>query len=431
MREGALPVITTTDDETLGRGGTVRPVLRQRSALPRLRAGAVSTLLVAPLVLFLLLVFVLPLGGMLVLSVANGEVRAALPAVAEAMEHWNGAADGLPDEAAHAALAQDLKTAYGDPRLGEAGRRLNYERSGYRALIAKTARAVQGMDRPAGGWAAALPAIDPRWGEPATWAALRRASPALSPYYLLAALDLRVDDGGSIVAAPADERLYVATLGRTLWIGAVVTLLCLALGYPLAHALVSLPRRFAAVLMMSVLLPFWTSLLVRTSAWIVVLQKEGVLNGVLTGLGLVEAPLDLVFNRIGLCIAMVHILLPFMVLPILSVMKGISPTYMKASASLGAHPLRGFLRIYLPLTLPGVGAGCLMTFIIGVGYYITPSLVGGARDQMTSYFIAYYANTTINWGLSSALGAILLACIMLLYATVGRLIGVGRIAGIQ
>ncbi len=418
--------MTTTDDATLGRSAAAAP---PRSRVPRPKAGAVSALLVAPLVLFLLLVFVLPLGGMLFYAVNNGELRAALPGVAEAMGDWTG--DGLPGEAAYAALARDLKAGFGDARLGEAGRRLNYERSGYRALIAKTARAVQAVERPASGWAAALSAIDPRWGEPATWAALRRASPAVTPYYLLAALDLRVDDGGSITAAPAEERLYVETLGRTLGIGLVTTLLCLALGYPLAHALVSLPRGFAAVLMMAVLLPFWTSLLVRTSAWIVVLQKEGVLNGILTGLGIVDAPLELVFNRTGLYIAMVHILLPFMILPILSVMKGISPTYMKASASLGAHPVVGFFTIYLPMTLPGVGAGCLMTFIIGVGYYITPTLVGGARDQMTSSFIAYYANTTINWGMASALGAILLACIMVLYATVGRLIGVGRIAGIQ
>jgi putative spermidine/putrescine transport system permease protein len=395
----------------------------------RAKARMVSALLIAPLVLFLTLVFVLPLGGMLVHAVENGEVGEALPGVAAEMRGWTG--EGLPPESAYAALARDLKAAYGEPRLGEASRRLNYERAGYRALLAKTARAVRAVDRPQADWTAELTGIDARWGEAATWAALRRASPPLTPYYLLTALDLRMDDGGAIVRAPAEERIYIDTLGRTLWIGFVTTLLCLVLGFPLAHALVSLPRGFASVLMVCVLLPFWTSLLVRTSAWIVVLQKEGVLNGLLARLGIADAPLELVFNRFGLYVAMVHILLPFMILPILSVMKGISPSYMRASASLGARPAVGFLKVYLPMTLPGVGAGCLMTFIIGVGYYITPSLVGGARDQMTSYFIAYYANTTINWGLSSALGAILLLCIMLLYATVGRLIGVGRIAGIQ
>jgi len=149
------------------------------------------------------------------------------------------------------------------------------------------------------------------------------------------------------------------------------------------------------------------------------------------GLRLTDGPLALVFNRFGLYVAMVHILLPFMILPIFSVMKGIPPTYMRASASLGAHPFRGFLQVYFPLTLPGVGAGALLTFIISAGYYITPTLVGGAQDQMLSYFIAFYANTTINWGMSAALGAVLLGCVILLYATVGRLIGVARIAGIE
>lgn len=395
---------------------------------PRTRARTVSVLLVAPLVLFILVVFLMPLGGMLLHAVNNGEVRQALPATAAEMERWDGR--GLPPESAYAALAGDLKDVFGDSRLGEAGRRLNYELSGYRTLVFKTGRAVRGIDRPAEGWAAGLTAIDGRWGEPATWAAMRRASPSYTPYYLLAALDLRITDDGSIARAPAEERLYVATLLRTLWIGFVTTLVCLAIGYPLAHSLVSLPRRFASVLMLCILLPFWTSLLVRTSAWIVVLQKEGIVNRLLTETGLIDQPLELIFNRFGLHVAMVHILLPFMILPILSVMKGVSPAYMKASASLGAHPVVGFFKIYLPLTLPGVGAGCLMTFIIGIGYYITPTLVGGASDQMTSYFIAYFANTTINWGMSAALGSILLACVMLLYAVVGRLIGVSRIAGI-
>jgi putative spermidine/putrescine transport system permease protein len=178
-------------------------------------------------------------------------------------------------------------------------------------------------------------------------------------------------------------------------------------------------------------LPFWTSLLVRTSAWIVVLSREGIANTVLTSLGLVGEPLILVFNRTGVYITMVHILLPYMVLPIFSVMRGISPTYMLASSSLGARPLTGFLKIYLPMTLPGIGAGCLMTFIIGVGYYITPTLVGGANDNMISYFIAFYTNTTINWGMSAALGVIMLVCVLGLYATIGRWIGVSRIVGLK
>ncbi len=394
----------------------------------RFGARSRAVALVAPLVLFLMVVFVLPLGAMLFHAVDNPEVRRALPETSAVLRAWPGG--GLPPDAAFTSLARDLRQADGNAAVAEAGRRLNYETAGYRTLLLKTARQVRAMPE-AADWRATLTGIDPRWGEAPSWAAMRRASQAFTPYYLLAAIDLRVDDDGDIVRAPVEERLYLDTLARTMWIGIVVTGLCFLIGYPLAYALTVLPRRFADLLMLSILLPFWTSLLVRTSAWIVVLQKEGIVNSTLIGLGLTDGPLALVFNRFGLYVAMVHILLPFMILPIFSVMKGIPPSYMRASASLGAPPWRGFLQVYFPLTLPGVGAGALLTFIISAGYYITPTLVGGAQDQMLSYFIAFYANTTINWGMSAALGAVLLACVILLYATVGRLIGVARIAGIE
>lgn len=417
--------------------GTVSaPVVPATTARPprttprRRRAGRfASVLLVAPLVLFILGVFVLPLLGVLAYAVRNPEVRAALPRVAVAMEGWKD--DGPVPDTAFDALAADLRASDGSPLVAEAARRLNYENAGYRTLVLKTARALRVIKPGPERWRDAFEAIDPRWVEPATWQAVRRASAAVTPFYMLAALDLRVSDAGAVTWAPEGERLFLNTLGRTMWIGAIVTLTCLLIGYPLAHALVSLPGRFSAPLMLCVLLPFWTSLLVRTSAWIVVLQKQGLANSVLLGLGLTKEPLQLVFNRFGLYVAMVHILLPFMVLPILSVMKGLPPSYMRASNSLGAHPARGFLEVYLPLTLPGVGAGCLLTFIIAAGYYITPTLVGGAGDQMVGYFIAFYTNTTINWGMAAALGTVLLGCIMVLYATLGRLIGVSRIAGIE
>ena len=160
--------------------------------------------------------------------------------------------------------------------------------------------------------------------------------------------------------------------------------------------------------MILVLLPFWTSLLVRTGAWVVLLQREGPVNGLLQALGLTDEPLQLVYNRFGVYVAMTHILLPFMVLPLYSVMRGIPPEYMRAAASLGARPLRAFLRVYLPQTVPGIGAGCLLVFILAIGYYITPALVGGANDQMVSYFVAFFTNQTVNWGMAAALGAVLL-----------------------
>lgn len=395
--------------------------------IARRRAGLLSLALVAPLVVFIMMVFVLPLGSMLFYAVNNPEVRKALPATVSALRVTDGT--HLPDDSAFAALLTDLRAGQAGKEMAEAGRRLNYEIPGFRSLLLKTARSAKnatGSDAKA-----TLLSIDSRWQDARYWAAIRRAGTALTPYYLLAALDLRLNDAGVIVRAPEDERLFVATLGRTLWISFTVTLICLALAFPLANAILTLPRKFATLMLACVLLPFWTSLLVRTSSWIVVLQKEGIVNSVLTSTGIVTEPLQLVFNRTGLYIAMSHILLPFMVLPILSIMKGISPSYMRASSSLGAHPIRGFLRIYLPMTLPGVGAGCLLTFIISAGYYITPTLVGGANDQMLSYFIAFYANTTINWGMSAALGIVLLCCVLLLYVGIGRFIGISRIAGLE
>lgn len=391
------------------------------------RQTVVSLMLIGPLVVFIVFAFVLPLITMLFYAINNPEVRTALPQTLAALHSWDGA--GQPPPAAYDALVADITAAPEPSVLAEAGRRLNYEITGFRSLLAKTVRNVKAA--PAQGGEALLSSIDRQWNDPAYWRAIKRNTNPLTSFYLLSAVDLRPGDNGEIKLAPPEERLFLSTLLRTMTISAIVTLICVAAAYPIANAIVSIGGRFSAIMLACVLLPFWTSLLVRTSAWIVILQKEGLINRTLQALGLTHAPLELVFNRTGLYIAMVHILLPFMVLPLISVMKGISPSYVRASTSLGAGPLTTFLRVYLPLTLPGVGAGCLLTFIIAAGYYVTPTLVGGARDQMLSYFVAFYANTTINWGMSAALGVLLLACIMALYVTVGRIVGIGRIVGME
>jgi putative spermidine/putrescine transport system permease protein len=206
-----------------------------------------------------------------------------------------------------------------------------------------------------------------------------------------------------------------------------VTLLCIVLGFPVAYLLATQPPRRANLLMILVLLPFWTSLLVRTAAWIVLLQEHGIVNNALIWLGIVDAPIRLIYNRIGVYIAMTHILLPFLILPLYSVMKGIKRSYMQAAVSLGASPTEAFIRIYLPLTLPGIGAGSLLVFILALGYYITPALVGGAADQMISYFIAFYTSDTVNWGMASALGTVLLIATLVLYWVYDRLIGISNV----
>jgi putative spermidine/putrescine transport system permease protein len=272
----------------------------------------------------------------------------------------------------------------------------------------------------------ALVGIDPKWGERETWAAIRRAGGPVTDFYLLAALDLQRDADGSIIGAPVEQRVFRDVLGRTLWISAMVTLICLLLGYPVAYVIAAQPPGRAGMLLFLVLLPFWTSLLVRTVAWVVLLQKEGVLNSLFMSLGLVHEPLKMIYNRFAVYVAMVHVLLPFMILPLYSVMRGIPPSYVRAASSLGAKPFTAFRRVFVPQTLAGIGAGCLMVFIQALGYYITPALVGGAEDQMISYFIAFYASKTVNWGMAAALSIMLLTATLLLYAVYNRMVGVER-----
>lgn len=405
--------------------------LRRAWGRAGLRRRMISLLLVAPLVVFVSLAFMLPIGLILFKAVDNPEITTAFPQTAEALSEWQPAvAAELPPDPVFTAFRAELAAAERRD-MGEAARRLNYEISGYRTLISSTARK---LNRGAEGEESArqvLAGIDASWEDPTYWRALQRASSNYTPYYMLAAMDLTVNDDGRIVRAPEEQRTYVDILLRTLKTAAVVTVACLLLGYPLAHLMVTAPRLFSIALTVAVMLPFWTSLLARTSAWIVLLQREGLVNSFLGHFGLINEPLELIFNTTGLYIVMIHMMLPFMVLPIYATMKGIPPQFMKASASLGAHPVRGFVNVYLPMTLPGVGAGTLLTFIVTSGYYITPSLVGSARDQMLGYFIAFFANTTINWGMASALGLILLACILAVYFLAARTVGIRQLAGLK
>jgi putative spermidine/putrescine transport system permease protein len=392
----------------------------RRAERRRLLSGLSLTL---PLLAFLLVFFVLPIFGMLEKSVENPEVAGALPETARALHAWNG--EGLPDEAVLATFAREAAAAQKARTLANVAKRLNIEQAGWRSVVMAAGRGVP--ETPEGSWRETLTALDPAWGEPAIWQALRRASSPTTDLYILAAVDLQRDENGAIRSAPADEAIYRIVLWRTLWISTVVTLACLLLGYPLAYRLATLPEGTANLLMILVLLPFWTSLLVRTASWIVLLQREGPLNQLLQWLGLITEPLALVFNRSGVYIAMTHVLLPFMVLPLYSVMRGIPPSFVRAALSLGAKPSTAFLKVYLPLSMPGVAAGCLLVFILAIGYYITPALVGGAADQMISYFVAFFTLETVNWGMAAALGSVLLVATIVLYLVYARLVGIDRL----
>jgi putative spermidine/putrescine transport system permease protein len=404
------------------------PALRDRGLVRGLARAERRTKLRAialtlPLLLFLLATFVGPIAVLLTKSVVDTDIARIFPRVTAALHDWDGRA--LPPPAAWTALAEDVRAARAEGTLASAATRLNYDVTGYRSLLFATARGLP--DPLPSDPQAAFIVIDPKWGELETWGAIRRASGPLTDYFLLAAVDLRRDAAGHIVAEKDDETVFRMILGRTLWISAMVTLFCLLLGYPTAWYLSQQSGRKAAILLFLVLLPFWTSLLVRTVAWVVLLQREGVVNDALLTAGLITEPLRMIFNRFAVYAAMVHVLLPFMILPLYSVMKAIPPSYLRAAASLGAPPLTAWLRVYLPQTLPGIGAGCLMVFIQALGYYVTPALVGGADDQMISYFIAFYASKTINWGMAAGLALILLVATMALYTVYQRLIGLDRV----
>ena len=382
--------------------------------------------LIAPLFLFLLAVFLVPIAILLTRAVDNREVAAVLPKTAAALGGRQG--DDAPTAAAADALVADLRAS---PReaIAEVAKRLNYYQSGLRSLMLKTARDVNAAGTTPTSAIEKLKEIDERWADAATWSVIQRALPQQTDFYLLAAVDLKRDAQGSIRQASDDNAIYRDVIARTFAISGSVTLICLLLGYPLAYWIATAPAATARKLMLLVLLPFWTSLLVRTTAWVVVLQSGGVVNSLLGWLGVVDPahPVELIHNRIGVLIAMTHILLPFMVLPIFSVMKSIPPNYMRAAASLGAPPLWAFLRVYLPLSLPGVSAGGLVVFILALGYYITPALVGGAQDQMLSYFIAYFASQVTNWGMAAALSATLLVLVLILYAVYHRIVGIDKL----
>ncbi|RQR66446.1 ABC transporter permease [Burkholderia sp. Bp9125] len=387
------------------------------------RKRAMALLLVAPLALFVLLIFVVPIGALLTRAVQNPEIATALPKTVAALSGWDRKAP--PADAAYAALAADMTRVADSEAMGALARRLNTEIPGYRSLVAKTARAMplKGDDGQAltpAQQRAKLVELDARWGDAAYWQAIAKNGSAYSPFYLLAALDHKQDGFGNIVQADPDQSIYLAIFGRTLVIGVAVTLFALLLGYPLAYWISTLSERRANLVMILVLIPFWTSVLVRVAAWIVLLQSEGLVNKALIGSGLISQPLALLFNRVGVYISMTHILLPFMILPLYSVMKSIPPTYQRAAVSLGSHPFAAFWRVYVPQTYPGIGAGALLVFILAIGYYITPALLGGPNDQMVSYYVAYFTNVTINWGMACALGGLLLAATLVLYAIYNR-----------
>jgi putative spermidine/putrescine transport system permease protein len=378
--------------------------------------------LIAPLVAFLLFSFLLPIGSLLLKSFQDPVVATEMPRTAAALKKWDPKRAPVPGEETFTALGEDLKAAKESGGATKVATRLNFENPGMRSLMIKTARQI---DKGEAGdtWRQRLLAIDERWGETPTWSTIKNTSSPWTLDYYLKAFDLQRDVNGDIVRQPEDQRVYVDVFVRTAWVSLLVSGLCLLLGYPVAYFLANIPARYSNLLMILVLLPFWTSFLVRSVSWIVILQSNGILNGLLAFLGISDKGVTLIYNRWGVLISMTHILLPYAILSMYSVMKSVPSIYMRAARSLGAGPILSFWRVYFPHTLPGVAAAGMLTFIIAVGYYITPAMLGGPDDQLVSYYIANHVNSTLNWGLACALATILLVGVLCVYVVFVRLTG--------
>ena len=404
--------------------------LKEKLARTTRRMKMRAFLLTVPLVLFLLVSFVLPIGQMLYRSFHNPTGSNVVPNFAVAIKDWD-ADQGIPSDDIVKILVEDMAAARKNREVGKTignlATRVNYEIPGSRSLFTKTARRAGRITE--GPYFDALVKIDKRWDSPHLWRTLQRVTNDYTIAFYLAATDRKFDESGSIVQADELYRIYLPILWKTIWISALITALCFIIAYPVSYLLSTLPLRTSNLLMILVLLPFWTSLLVRTSAWIAMLQKSGIINNILVYLGIIadESRIQMIYNITGTVISMVHILLPFMILPLYSVMKTIPPSYMRAARSMGASGTYAFTKVYFPQTIPGIAAGTLLVFILAIGYYITPALVGGSDGLLISNLIADHIKKTLNWSLGAALGTILLVVVLVFYWIYNKLVGVDNL----
>lgn len=403
--------------------------LKKSLAIALRREKLRALMLIAPLLIFILVTFIMPIGDMLFRSVENSIVPDTLPQTVVALADWDPESNEAPDEAVYSALAQDLKVAVDAKTHTRLGSRLNYESTGISSLFRKSGRQIKKWDLETDGPFKELFAdVDEDWLDPALWKTLQTYSGKYTNGYFLNSVDLQKGVDG-IEKREENQRIYIKLFQRTLFMSLVIMGSCILLGYPVAFLLATLPSKTSNVLLILVLLPFWTSLLVRTSAWKVMLQQQGVINDTLVWLGLVDdaARLVMINNQFGTIVAMTHILLPFMILPLYSVMQTIPVSYVRAAKSLGATNSTAFWRVYFPQSVPGIGAGSILVFILSIGYYITPELVGGTKGVFISNRIAYHISSSLNWGLAAALGTILLVAVLILYWAYDKIVGIDNV----
>lgn len=398
-----------------------------QAASARRKKRLAAFLFVVPLLLFIIVTFVAPIGTMLWRSVYHPTVAELIPLTLAKLEHRDNHHQ-LPDDRTLQVFVSELH-ALNEQRLsGKLSEELNRAYTGMSSVVKSSARRIGQLDAQELQTQGVQTLLDAHenWHKPELWYAIERAGKIYTYDYYLTALDLELHPNEG-VQIRQDTQVYLQLYSKTLNMALVITLLCALLGYPLAYYLARLPSSRANLLLVLVLLPFWTSLLVRTTSWIALLQSNGVINAFLMGIGLIEQPFEMLYTSFATVVAMTHILLPFMVLPLYSVMRGIDPSYMRAALSLGDKPIPAFVRIHFPMTLPGLSAGTLLVFIISVGYYITPALVGGTEGQMISNIIAFHMQRSNNWELAAALGSLLLGLILLLYWVYDRFVGASNI----
>ena len=385
-------------------------------------------LLVVPLLLFLIITYILPIGDMFMRSIDDKMVTNMLPKTFSAMEKWDG--KEMPPEDVFVGFYYDFKILVENKEHGKLAQRLNKEKNGFNSIIKKLFRQVQRNKIDEGqSIKEQIMKVHKRWRNVEYWQAIKRTAPPYTTAKYLKGMDMYYGPDGSIKQVSEDRRIHRILWLRTLEIAFFVTLFSFLMGYPIAHLLATLPMKYSNLLMICVLLPFWTSLLVRTASWMILLQQQGIVNDFFVMIGLVadDNRPEMMYNKVGTYVAMTQILLPFMVLPLYSVMKTISPSLMRAGKSLGGTPFVAFWKIYFPLTIPGIGAGCLLVFILAIGYYITPALVGGASGTLISNQIAYHMKTTLDWSFASAMGLMLLTGVLVVYWIYNKLVGVDNI----
>ncbi len=382
-------------------------------------------LLVAPLLLFLLITYIIPIGGMFSRSIDDKLTTNMLPKTYKAMEKWDG--KNLPSEEVFEAFYLDYRILVKNKTVGKLQTQLNLEKNGFKSALKKLARKQKKFKE--GNYKEQIMNSHKRFKNVEYWRAIKRRAPPITYSKYLKAMDMYLNEDNKIVQVEEDRRMHRILWLRTLEIAFFVTLFCFIMAYPIAHLLATIPMKYSNLLLICVLLPFWTSLLVRTASWMILLQQQGLLNDFFVWIGLFtnENRPQMMYNKTGTYVAMTQILLPFMVLPLYSVMKTISPSLMRAGKSLGATPTVAFFKVYFPLTIPGIGAGCLLVFILAIGYYITPELVGGASGKLISNQIAYHMKSSLDWSFASAMGLMLLTGVLAIYWLYNKLVGVDNI----